>query len=159
MTTIPAQPGEAVGHCVRGRLTGTFDLFHVGHVANLRAAHRYCEELTVAVLDDQIIRAHTGRAPHMHVEERLALVSSCRWVERAVVEHLSPAANGTAREVPDVLIVPADDWWTDATAESFVVRHGGRVVRLEPGSTSVSQPLRAALCYEVEAPECLETRR
>lgn len=64
---------------------GTFDILHPGHVKFLKAAQRLGGRLTVVVTRDERVRSEKGRAPVMNEQERLALVSSLKPVDRAVL--------------------------------------------------------------------------
>ncbi len=64
-----------------GYLSGTFDLFHVGHLNILRKAKKECDYLIVGVHPDA---SHKGKKTFIPLEERKAIVGSCRYVDRVV---------------------------------------------------------------------------
>lgn len=64
-----------------GYLSGTFDLFHVGHLNLLRRAKRQCDYLIVGVHDSG---AWKGKATFVPLDERKAMVASCRYVDKVV---------------------------------------------------------------------------
>ena len=59
------------------------DLFHAGHVALLRAARDFGDELVVGVLSDADAAAYK-RTPVMTLEERVAVVEGCRYVDEVI---------------------------------------------------------------------------
>lgn len=61
------------------------DLFHPGHVNFLRAARQRGDKLVVHVVDDERVEIYKRR-PVMTQEERLEVVSACKWVDEAVAE-------------------------------------------------------------------------
>lgn len=67
-----------------GYVSGTFDLFHIGHVNLLRRAKERCDYLIVAVTSDRYVREVKGREPFVPLEERLAVVDACKYVDEAV---------------------------------------------------------------------------
>lgn len=66
---------------VIGYLSGTFDLFHVGHLNLLKRAKSQCDYLIVGVHDSGKWK---GKETFVPLEERKAIVGSCRYVDRVV---------------------------------------------------------------------------
>lgn len=66
---------------VIGYLSGTFDLFHVGHLNLIKRAKQQCDYLIVGVHPDA---SHKGKETFIPFEERMAVVGSCRYVDRVV---------------------------------------------------------------------------
>lgn len=64
-----------------GYLSGTFDLFHVGHLNLLRRAKCQCDYLIVGVHDSG---AWKGKETFIPLEERKAIVASCKYVDKVV---------------------------------------------------------------------------
>ncbi len=64
-----------------GYLSGTFDLFHIGHLNLIRRAKEQCDYLIVGVHPNA---AHKGKQTFISFEERLAIVGACRYVDKAV---------------------------------------------------------------------------
>ncbi len=65
-----------------GYLSGTFDLFHIGHLNLLRRAKKQCDYLIVGVHPDA---SHKGKETFIPYEERLEIVSSIKYVDKAVM--------------------------------------------------------------------------
>jgi glycerol-3-phosphate cytidylyltransferase len=65
-----------------GYLSGTFDLFHVGHLNLLRRAKEQCDYLIVGVHDSG---AWKGKETFIPFEERKQIVGSCKYVDKAVL--------------------------------------------------------------------------
>ena len=66
---------------VIGYLSGTFDLFHVGHLNLVRRAKAECDYLIVGVHPDA---SHKGKETVISFEERMAVVGACRYVDKVV---------------------------------------------------------------------------
>lgn len=64
-----------------GYLSGTFDLFHVGHLNLLRRAKAQCDYLIVGVHNSG---AWKGKETFIPFEERVQIVGSCKYVDKAV---------------------------------------------------------------------------
>ena len=64
-----------------GYLSGTFDLFHIGHLNLLRRAKQQCDYLIVGVHDSG---AWKGKDTFIPFEERLQIVAACKYVDKAV---------------------------------------------------------------------------
>lgn len=64
-----------------GYLSGTFDLFHVGHLNLLRRAKSHCDYLIVGVHESG---AWKGKETFISFEDRKAIVHACRYVDKVV---------------------------------------------------------------------------
>lgn len=69
-------------HRVRvGYLSGTFDLFHIGHLNLLRRAKKQCDYLIVGVHGSG---AWKGKETFIPLEERKSIVAACKYVDKVV---------------------------------------------------------------------------
>jgi cytidyltransferase-like protein len=68
---------------VKGFLSGTFDLFHVGHLNLLMRAKQYCDYLTVGV--HPAGSSHKNKPVFVPLEERMRIVAAVKYVDRVVV--------------------------------------------------------------------------
>jgi glycerol-3-phosphate cytidylyltransferase len=59
------------------------DLFHRGHVEFLRQARELGDELVVGIHSDQVVERYKRR-PIMTLEERVAVVAACRYVDEVL---------------------------------------------------------------------------
>ena len=64
-----------------GYLSGTFDLFHVGHLNLLKRAKQQCDYLIVGVHPDA---SHKGKETFIPFEERLQIVGSVKYVDKVI---------------------------------------------------------------------------
>ena len=64
-----------------GYLSGTFDLFHVGHLNLLKRAKQYCDYLVVGVHPDA---SHKGKETFIPFNERKEIVRSVRFVDEVI---------------------------------------------------------------------------
>lgn len=66
---------------VIGYLSGTFDLFHVGHLNLLRRAKRECDYLIVGVHPNA---KHKNKETFIPFNERMEVVGACKYVDKVV---------------------------------------------------------------------------
>lgn len=66
---------------VIGYLSGTFDLFHVGHLNLLKRAKQHCDYLIVGVHSDA---SHKGLETFIPMDERMQIVGGCKYVDKVV---------------------------------------------------------------------------
>lgn len=64
-----------------GYLSGTFDLFHVGHLNLLKRAKEHCDYLVVGVHKDA---SHKGKQTFIPFEERKAILESIKFVDKVI---------------------------------------------------------------------------
>lgn len=64
-----------------GYLSGTFDLFHIGHLNLLRRAKQYCDYLVVGVHRDA---SHKGKDTFIPFEERVEILRNIRYVDKVI---------------------------------------------------------------------------
>lgn len=64
-----------------GYLSGTFDLFHVGHLNLLKRAKNYCDLLIVGVHKDA---SHKGKSTFIPFRERLEIIRSIKYVDKVI---------------------------------------------------------------------------
>ena len=64
-----------------GYLSGTFDLFHIGHLNLLRRAKQQCDYLIVGAHNSG---AWKGKETFIPFEERMQIVGSCKYVDKVV---------------------------------------------------------------------------
>jgi len=92
-----------------GYAPGVYDLFHIGHLNILRRARSLCDVLIAGVVSDEMATLAKGRPPVVPLEERLEIVSSVRFVDRAVAEH-QPDKLLMWQDLKFDLLFKGDDW-------------------------------------------------
>ena len=123
-----------------GYTTGVFDLFHVGHLNVLRAAHALCNRLIVGVSTDELAMEYKKKKPFIPFAERIEIVRAIRYVDLAVSREIYDKYEEWKRLKFNVLFV-GDDWygkenWKHYEAE--LAREGVKVIYLPhtPGTSS-----------------------
>lgn len=95
---------------------GTFDLFHAGHVAFLRAAKQLAGDdgdLVVALNTDEFA-AEYKRPTVMSLEERMVVVGACRFVDEVRVNEGGKDSRRSIGQSRATMIVHGDDWTGEA---------------------------------------------
>ena len=97
-------PGQRVGYA-----PGVYDMFHIGHLNILRNASLHCDQLIAGVLTDEMAARAKGQQPIIPFVERVELVRSVRYVERAIAEDV-PDKLAIWERVGFDVIIKGDDW-------------------------------------------------
>ncbi len=67
-----------------GYVAGVFDLYHIGHLNLIKRAKERCEYLIVGVLTDELVIHFKKNPSYIPFNERIEIISSCRYVDEAV---------------------------------------------------------------------------
>lgn len=113
------------------------DLFHVGHVAFLRQARSLGDELVVGVHSDETVESYKRR-PVMTMDERVAVVAACRYVDEVVADApLSLTPEFLSAHRID-LVVHGDDLDNATAARMYAVPMAMGIYRTVPYTSGVS---------------------
>lgn len=94
---------------IRVFTSGSFDLFHVGHLNILERSAALGDELIVGVSTDELIQHYKGMCPVIPFEQRVRIVSSIKCVTKVVKQvKLTEVAQLQHEEIDIVTI--GDDW-------------------------------------------------
>jgi glycerol-3-phosphate cytidylyltransferase len=72
---------DLVSKITIGYLSGTFDLFHIGHLNLLRRAKEYCDYLIVGVHKDA---SHKKKTAFIPFEERCEIIRNIKYVNQVI---------------------------------------------------------------------------
>ncbi|WP_246572485.1 adenylyltransferase/cytidyltransferase family protein [Kineosporia corallincola] len=92
-----------------GYAPGVYDMFHIGHLNILRHAAARCDRLIAGVVSDDMAFRAKGRKPVVPLIERLEIVASIGFVDRAVAE-TKPEKIDTWRDLGFDILFKGDDW-------------------------------------------------
>ena len=89
--------------------SGSFDLFHVGHLNILEKSAALGDELIVGVSTDELILEYKGMKPIIPFEQRFRIVSALGCVTKAIKQVKLTEIAQLERERIDVVTI-GDDW-------------------------------------------------
>ena len=89
--------------------SGSFDLFHIGHLNILEKSAALGDELIVGVSTDELIEEYKGMKPIIPFEERARIVASLKCVTKVVKQTKLTEVAQLKRENIDVVTI-GDDW-------------------------------------------------
>jgi glycerol-3-phosphate cytidylyltransferase len=92
-----------------GYAAGAYDLFHIGHLNILKRARSQCDYLIAGVVSNEMLELNKGKAPVIPLAERLEIVSSIRYVDRAVAEDV-PDKLQMWEQLHFDIFFKGDDW-------------------------------------------------
>lgn len=96
-------------HKIRVFTSGSFDLFHVGHLNILEKSAALGDELIVGVSTDELIEKYKGMKPIIPFDQRFRIVSSLQCVTKAVKQVKLTEIAQLEREKIDIVTI-GDDW-------------------------------------------------
>lgn len=76
-----------------GITVGVFDMFHTGHLNLLERCKEQCEELIVAICDDDYVRNIKNNEPIICQEDRVRLIGALKCVDSAVLVNFEQTDN------------------------------------------------------------------
>lgn len=94
---------------VRVFTSGSFDLFHIGHLNILEKSAALGDELIVGVSTDELIMEYKGMKPIIPFEERFRIVSALACVTKAVKQVKLTEIVQLQHEQIDIVTI-GDDW-------------------------------------------------
>ena len=144
---------------IRVFTSGSFDLFHIGHLNILERSAALGDELIVGVSTDELIQHYKGMPPIIPFEQRFRIISSLKCVTKAVKQVKLTEVAQLQRE--DIDIVTIGDDWINKYLEGleWMKQQPGKEVVYFPytpdvSTTSIkkkiSEIIRAALQREAE---------
>lgn len=89
--------------------SGSFDMFHVGHLNILEKSAALGDELIVGVSTDELIEKYKGMKPIIPFEQRIRIVESIKCVTKVVKQVKLTEIAQLQRENIDIVTI-GDDW-------------------------------------------------
>ena len=89
--------------------SGSFDLFHIGHLNILERSAALGDELIVGVSTDELIQYYKGMPPIIPFEQRFRIIASLKCVTKVVKQVKLTEIAQLQREEIDIVTI-GDDW-------------------------------------------------
>jgi len=118
---------------------GGFEVVHIGHVYTISRAKRLGDVLVAVVARDSTIRKRKGREPITKERQRVALLSSLRQVDAAILGGKGNIYDMLEKVRPDIVALGYDQHHREEEISKEAARRGLRVsvVRLGTPDPSV----------------------
>lgn len=94
---------------IRVFTSGSFDLFHIGHLNILEKSAALGDELIVGVSTDELILKYKGKFPIIPFEQRYRIISAINCVTRVVKQTKLTEISQLQRENIDIVTI-GNDW-------------------------------------------------
>lgn len=122
------------------------DLFHAGHVSLLQEARRHGDWLVVGVISDETASSYKRR-PIMTLEERVAVVEACRYVDEVIPDAPFEVTRDFLETHEISTIVHGDDLAPETAATIYgpAVADARMVYVARTGSISTTQLIQRVL--------------
>lgn len=99
---------------------GTFDILHPGHVALFRKTADVAHYVTVSLNTDEFVKQYKGRPPVMTLDERIAVIEACRYIDDVIVNTGGADSKPAIINARPDVIIHGTDW----TGESLMQQMG-----------------------------------
>lgn len=109
--------------------SGSWDLFHVGHLNVLKASKKLGDKLIVGISTDELIQEYKGAAPIIPYEARKEIVSSLECVDEVVQQTILTDINQLKEYAVDIVTI-GDDWKNKYLQGLEWMKQHGKVVYL-----------------------------
>lgn len=130
-------------HCYT---SGTFDMFHVGHLNLLKNAKGLCDTLIVGVHPDDVVFENKNKYPVIPLQERMAVIEAIKFVDAVVSE---PEYNYTKGQVDkfkvNTLIIGDDYLGKYDNIEKEMANYGVKLIFLPYTKSQSSSKIRESL--------------
>ena len=127
------------------------DLFHYGHVEFLRKAHAFGDYLLVGICSDEAVQANK-RIPILSMEERVASVAGCRYVDEVVADAPWIIYQAWIEKHKIDLVVHGDDYAQDRLESIYNVPISMGIFRTVPYTPGISTTEIIRRCKEAVSP-------
>lgn len=132
-----AVPASPITEPTRVYVDMVGDLFHSGHVALLRAARDFGDQLVVGVLSDETVTRYK-RQPIMTMDERVTVIEACRYVDEVIPDSPYRLTREFLDEHALALVVHGDDVDADGVADVYGPVFDAGLLRLVPRTGDIS---------------------
>ena len=125
------------------------DLFHYGHVEFLKQAHAFGDHLLVGICSDETARANK-RSPILSMEERVASVAGCRYVDEVVPDAPWIMDSAWIEKHKIDLVVHGDDYAQEQIEHIYSVPISMGIFRTVPYTPTISTTEIIRRCKEAK---------
>lgn len=122
-------------------ISGTWDLFHVGHLNAIKKARELGDKLIVGISTDELVRKYKKREPIFPYEQRLKIIESLKFVDEIVTQHELSTIEQFQELDFDILVVGED--WKDKFLDGieWIKQHPEKKVVFLPRTSGISSSI------------------
>jgi glycerol-3-phosphate cytidylyltransferase len=73
---------------ITGFTSGSFDMFHIGHLNLIRRAREQCDKLIVGLNSDEFIYSYKRKYPIIPAKDRKEILKACRYVDDVIIKDI-----------------------------------------------------------------------
>jgi glycerol-3-phosphate cytidylyltransferase len=71
-----------------GFTSGSFDMFHIGHLNLIRRAREQCDKLIIGLNSDDFIYSYKKKYPIIPANDRKEILKACRYVDDVIIKDI-----------------------------------------------------------------------
>src|SRR3989344_5707616 len=128
---------ESASHPIRVYADIVGDLFHSGHIEFCKKAKELGDVLIIGVLADDTVESYK-RVPILSLEERVSIISACRYVDEVIVAPPLRLTEAWIREHKIDLIVHGDDFNKNTLQDQYGAALKMGIFRTVPYTQGIS---------------------
>ncbi len=113
------------------------DLFHAGHVEFFKQARAFGDYLIVGILADDVVEGYK-RLPILSLEERVKVISACKYVDEVVVAPPLRLTEQMIRDLQIDVVVHGDDFNPQLLDDQYGVSLKLGIFRTVPYTKGIS---------------------
>jgi cytidyltransferase-like protein len=113
------------------------DLFHAGHVEFFKQARAFGDYLIVGILADDVVEGYK-RLPILSLEERVKVISACKYVDEVVVAPPLRLTEQMVRDLQIDVVVHGDDFNPQLLDDQYGVSLKLGIFRTVPYTKGIS---------------------
>ena len=119
-------------------ISGTWDLFHIGHLNAIKKAKEMGDELIVGISTDELIRKYKNHAPVFPYKDRFEIIQSLKYIDKIVTQQELSTVEQFKDLDFDILVVGDD--WKDQYLEGieWIKNHSEKKVVFLPRTPGIS---------------------
>lgn len=126
--------------------SGTFDMFHVGHLRLLEKAKPFCDKIIVGIHPDETIYSNKKKYPIINLEQRMEIVKNIKFVDSVVPDEDYKFSKKHINKFKVDIFFIGDDYygrWDDVEAE--LVKNGSKIMYFPYTTSQSSSKIRKSL--------------
>jgi glycerol-3-phosphate cytidylyltransferase len=93
---------------ITGFTSGSFDMFHIGHLNLIRRAREQCDRLIIGLNSDEFIYSYKHKYPVIPAKDRKEILKACRYVDDVIIKDIPDSFSVWEKYYYDKLFIGSD---------------------------------------------------